>query len=71
MKVHPHAHGAAPGSIAGLEIGVCGAGEEEGALVGLLSGGRKVRIISSQAFSNLVGQGGPLQLRLPTLGPRQ
>ena len=50
MKVHPQAHGAAPGSIAGLEIGVCGAGEEEGALVGLLSGGRKVRIISSQAF---------------------
>ena len=50
MKVHPHAHGAAPGSIAGLEIGASGAGEEEGALVGLFSGGRKVRIISSQAF---------------------
>ena len=71
MKVPPQAHGAAPGSIAGLEIGASGAGEEEGALVGLLSGGRKVRIISSQAFPNLVGQGGPLQLRLPTLGPRQ
>ena len=37
MKVHPQAHGAAPGSIAGLEIGASssGEGEGEGALVGL------------------------------------
>ena len=40
MKVHPQAHGAAPGSIAGLEIGASiGEGEEEGALVGLHGGG--------------------------------
>ena len=36
MKVHPQAHGAAPGSIAGLGIGASGEGEEEGALVGLV-----------------------------------
>ena len=35
MKVHPQEHGAAPGSIAGLEIGASGEGEEEGAVVGL------------------------------------
>ena len=41
MKVHPQAHGAAPGSIGGLEIGASsgGEGEEEGSLVGLQGGG--------------------------------
>ena len=40
MKVHPQAHGAAPGSIGGLEIGASsGEGEVEGVLVGLHGGG--------------------------------
>ena len=81
MKVHPQAHGAAPGSIGGLEIGASsGEGEVEGALVGLHGeemdenvSGWGIDVLGGQVefLSNLVGQGGPLQLRLPTLGPRQ
>ena len=55
MKVHPQAHGAAPGSIAGLEIGASGEGEEEGALVGLVR--RWMRIFLDGGFS-LIQPGG-------------